>query len=426
MEIDYQIGSLSDLITGSTSSNKIKVIEQKLELPVQNDDKTIAKKSKKSKHIKDKSVTKKTSKKNVITLDSKVDTEVSETSKCSEDATSKIKFSRAEKRDKVKKIKALENEKLQRENSEESLRTIFVGNVPLSANKTRFKRFFMKYGKVESVRFRCPPIKNMKIPTKVSIIKKEFDPDRKSWVSYVKFETEADAKNALKANGEIFKDHHIRVSLCKSDEKRDESRAIFIGNLPHKAEDDELWKAFDCCGKIESVRIVRDKHTGLGKGFAFVNFLNSDSVQLALELENVKINNKELRIQACNAKAARKSKNNGVLKAFKPRKVKKINEPHKECERKEQGKKRSAEEDENLEVKKPKILESESQKGGKTKASRKIKQNDSTEQSFEKSISNLSTNSFEGKKVDIKKKKKKNLGLLKKKRMSKKIAPKSS
>ena len=38
------------------------------------------------------------------------------------------------------------------------------------------------------------------------------------------------------------------------------------------AEDDELWKIFEACGPISSVRIVRDNNTGAGKGFGFVNF----------------------------------------------------------------------------------------------------------------------------------------------------------
>ncbi|KAL3286895.1 hypothetical protein HHI36_001382 [Cryptolaemus montrouzieri] len=320
MDIDYQIGSLSELITGSKTANKVRVIKQNFKLPeklvngefpkkiVENEkeknadsyskDLSRGLKRKRSKSIENKEVM------GIIRNESQPQN------------------NRKEKREKVKKMKALEEGKKQfRENHEEMSRTVFVGNVPLNANKSRMKRFFMKYGKVESVRFRCPPIKNMNTPKKISVIKGEFHPERKSWISYVKFETEGDAKKALSANGEIFKEHHIRVALCKSVDKPDESKAIFIGNLPLKAEDDQLWQAFECCGKIESVRIVRDRNTGIGKGFAFVNFCSSDSVQLALEMENVKIDNKELRIQACNAKAAKKNKRNNSAKIIKPKKT---------------------------------------------------------------------------------------------------------
>lgn len=41
----------------------------------------------------------------------------------------------------------------------------------------------------------------------------------------------------------------------------------FIG-----AQDDVLWKAFEGCGEIESVRIIRDERSGKGRGFGYVNF----------------------------------------------------------------------------------------------------------------------------------------------------------
>jgi nucleolar protein 12 len=38
------------------------------------------------------------------------------------------------------------------------------------------------------------------------------------------------------------------------------------------AEDDDLWKMFESCGNISGIRLVRDRKTGIGKGFAYVNF----------------------------------------------------------------------------------------------------------------------------------------------------------
>lgn len=38
------------------------------------------------------------------------------------------------------------------------------------------------------------------------------------------------------------------------------------------AQDDVLWKAFEECGEIESVRIIRDERSGKGRGFGYVNF----------------------------------------------------------------------------------------------------------------------------------------------------------
>lgn len=73
------------------------------------------------------------------------------------------------------------------------------------------------------------------------------------------------------------------------------------------ATEDELWKLFEDCGPISHVRIIRDTYSGMGKGFAFVNFKDSDAVQLALEMEDVKLRNRELRITLCNSSVAKKN-----------------------------------------------------------------------------------------------------------------------
>lgn len=67
------------------------------------------------------------------------------------------------------------------------------------------------------------------------------------------------------------------------------------------AEEDELWKLFEDCGTIKSVRIIRDAKTNVGKGFAYVNFETTDSVQLALQLENVSLKDRELRVSVAKA-----------------------------------------------------------------------------------------------------------------------------
>jgi nucleolar protein 12 len=43
--------------------------------------------------------------------------------------------------------------------------------------------------------------------------------------------------------------------------------------------------AFEACGEIESVRVVRDSNSNVGKGFGFVNFVNDKSAKLALGLD---------------------------------------------------------------------------------------------------------------------------------------------
>lgn len=74
------------------------------------------------------------------------------------------------------------------------------------------------------------------------------------------------------------------------------------------AEEEELWQLFEPCGKISSVRLIRDAATGIGKGFGYINFENSDSVELALQMENPTLKGRELRVSICNATMEKKKK----------------------------------------------------------------------------------------------------------------------
>ncbi|ESO96776.1 hypothetical protein LOTGIDRAFT_176537 [Lottia gigantea] len=77
-------------------------------------------------------------------------------------------------------------------------RTIFIGNLPLSlAHKTKLKKLFGKYGAVESLRFRCPPTKDLTTSKRVAVIKKEFHPERDNMIAYVCYKEEFSAEKAL-------------------------------------------------------------------------------------------------------------------------------------------------------------------------------------------------------------------------------------
>nr|XP_023018728.1 RNA-binding protein 34 [Leptinotarsa decemlineata] len=272
---------------------------------------------------------------------------------------------------------------------EDTARTIFVGNVPIKTGKKVLKEHFRKYGPIESLRFRGIPVADPKTAKKVAAIKKEFHPDRNSILCYIRFANQEDAIKAEAENGALLQGHHLRVHSCNSEQKPDETKAIFVGNLPFNAEEEELWKLFETCGPISHVRIVRDSRTGMGKGFAYINFKDSDSVQLALEMENVMLKNRELRIALSNLDTAKKNRKRNKSKSVtKPGTLaKKPFNKNKQFIKKENQYKEIS--------------------GGDDK---------SNQQSIENS-------GFQGKFSDKKKKYKVNKGALEKKKKMKKIAP---
>ena len=45
---------------------------------------------------------------------------------------------------------------------------------------------------------------------------------------------------------------------------------LFIGNLMRDVTDAELRELFEPYGKLDSVNVVKDKFSGVSKGFAFI------------------------------------------------------------------------------------------------------------------------------------------------------------
>ncbi|MBW1998249.1 MAG: RNA-binding protein [Deltaproteobacteria bacterium] len=69
---------------------------------------------------------------------------------------------------------------------------------------------------------------------------------------------------------------------------------IYVGNLSYEVTEEDLQKAFEGFGEIQSVRIIKDNYTGRSKGFGFVEMRNNTDAQSAIN----DLNNKELKGRA--------------------------------------------------------------------------------------------------------------------------------
>ena len=98
--------------------------------------------------------------------------------------------------------------------------------------------------------------------------------------AYLVYETKEAARGALKLNGTVVLDRHIRVDSVAHPAKHDTHRSVFIGNLDFEAQEEGLWRHFGSCGTIEYVRVVRDCATNVGKGFAYVQFEVRESAKV--------------------------------------------------------------------------------------------------------------------------------------------------
>ncbi|KAF7477765.1 RNA-binding protein 34 isoform X2 [Marmota monax] len=200
-------------------------------------------------------------------------------------------------------------------------RTIFVGNLPVTCNKKKLKSFFREYGQIESVRFRSLIPAEGTLSKKLAAIKRKIHPDQKNINAYVVFKDEFAATKALKRNGAQIADGFcIRVDLASETSSRDK-RSVFVGNLPFKVEESAVEEHFLDCGSIVAVRIVRDPVTGVGKGFGYVLFKDTDAVHLALKLNNSELMGRKLRVMRSVNKEKLKQQNSnpGLKKVSKPK-----------------------------------------------------------------------------------------------------------
>ncbi len=63
---------------------------------------------------------------------------------------------------------------------------------------------------------------------------------------------------------------------------------IYVGNLPHEANDDELRAAFTQYGQVASAQVIKDRYSGRSRGFGFVEMPNNTEAQAAIMALNGK------------------------------------------------------------------------------------------------------------------------------------------
>lgn len=183
--------------------------------------------------------------------------------------------------------------------------TIFVKNVPnvVITDRSAFKEFKKLFGpEIKSVRFRSIAVAEM-APRKIAFIKQKLHPARDAVNSYIVYKNKDRVFEVMNTmNGREFKDHHLFVDNASKPRPQVPNRSVFIGNMPFEATEEQLFRHFADCGEIENLRIVRDRKYNLGKGFAYVQFADVSTIQLALLKNEQPFQKRSLRVTRCSAK----------------------------------------------------------------------------------------------------------------------------
>jgi len=78
------------------------------------------------------------------------------------------------------------------------------------------------------------------------------------------------------------------------------SKTLYVGNLPYRANENEVKKLFAEHGEVFAVRLMKDKRTGKRRGFGFV-VMNSNDAETAInQLNNKEYGQRTLKVREAN------------------------------------------------------------------------------------------------------------------------------
>jgi RNA recognition motif-containing protein len=63
---------------------------------------------------------------------------------------------------------------------------------------------------------------------------------------------------------------------------------LYVGNMSYETSEDDLRKAFEAHGQVDSVNVITDRETGRAKGFGFVEMSSDAEAKTAMEALNEK------------------------------------------------------------------------------------------------------------------------------------------
>lgn len=80
---------------------------------------------------------------------------------------------------------------------------------------------------------------------------------------------------------------------------------LYVGNLPYRANEMAIRTLFSEHGKVISVRLMKDKHTGKRRGFGFVEMPESDAAHAIEALNEQEFQERSLKVREANERTPR-------------------------------------------------------------------------------------------------------------------------
>jgi len=90
----------------------------------------------------------------------------------------------------------------------------------------------------------------------------------------------------------------------------DDIKTLYVGNLPYRANEAAVRELFANYGNVESVRLMKDKHTGKRRGFGFVEMSSTDLDNAIAALNDSEFQQRTLKVREAKERPERVETNN--------------------------------------------------------------------------------------------------------------------
>ncbi|RIB03224.1 hypothetical protein C2G38_2225735 [Gigaspora rosea] len=179
--------------------------------------------------------------------------------------------------------------------------SIEIDNKVAEAEKSKKRKYIKEVGelKIEKKKHKRP--KNYKETEKDTGVNDVEDLDKSI--------KEENYLNDEQLDGDQNDSENIEDRIVQDNQKKDGSNNIklskkssprfivFVANLPYNTKGEELSKHFESAGVPISIRLITDKNTKKQKGFAFIEFDNSQSMKKALIFHHTIFKNRQIRVE---------------------------------------------------------------------------------------------------------------------------------
>ena len=83
-------------------------------------------------------------------------------------------------------------------------------------------------------------------------------------------------------------------------------KTLYVGNLPYRANEAAIRELFSAHGTVQSVRLMKDKHTGKRRGFGFVEMAAVDIDKAISALNDTEFQQRTLKVREAKERPERK------------------------------------------------------------------------------------------------------------------------